>query len=133
MFQIGCLYFGLVFAAGFGLGIIRILWLVPLLGNRWAELLEMPVMLAVIVWAAQWLVQQKGLASRSSLYSLGIGMLGLVLVVTADMGVGIGLRGMTFTQDLFNRDPISGTAYYLMLVIFALMPWLWVQRLQGSD
>jgi hypothetical protein len=34
-----CLYFGLVFAAGFALGVIRVLLLVPRLGVRTAELI----------------------------------------------------------------------------------------------
>lgn len=36
-------YFGCVFGVGFLLGIVRVLWLVPLLGERMAELLEIPV------------------------------------------------------------------------------------------
>ena len=42
-------YFLLVFLAGFGLGVVRTLWVVPALGERWAELIEIPLMLGVIV------------------------------------------------------------------------------------
>jgi hypothetical protein len=38
----GVLYFAVIFGAGFVLGLIRILWLVPRLGTRVAELLEAP-------------------------------------------------------------------------------------------
>jgi hypothetical protein len=41
------LYFVLVFGAGFVLGTIRTLWVVPLFGTRMAELMEMSLMLAV--------------------------------------------------------------------------------------
>ena len=44
----GAVYFLMVFAVGFVLGVARTLWLVPRVGIRWAELLEMPVMLVVI-------------------------------------------------------------------------------------
>ena len=40
-------YFALVFGAGFVLGPIRILLVVPRLGGRIAELIEFPVMLLV--------------------------------------------------------------------------------------
>lgn len=50
------LYVALVFEAGFVLGLIRILWRVPRAGGRTAELVEMPVMLAIIMLAARWIV-----------------------------------------------------------------------------
>lgn len=43
IFKSGVAYFGLVFGAGFLLGCIRVPFLVPRLGARVAELLEMPV------------------------------------------------------------------------------------------
>lgn len=43
----GILYFACVFGAGFALGTARALWLVPRVGTRTAELMEMPFMLAV--------------------------------------------------------------------------------------
>jgi len=52
----GALYFALVFGAGFVLGTVRTLWVVPRLGTRTAELMEMPIMLAVTILAARWTV-----------------------------------------------------------------------------
>ncbi len=45
------LYFALVFGAGFVLGPIRILWVVPRFGTRMAELMEAPIMLVVSILA----------------------------------------------------------------------------------
>ena len=42
----GVVYFAVVFATGFALGTVRTLWLAPALGERRAELLETPFMLA---------------------------------------------------------------------------------------
>ena len=50
----GTVYFVLVFAAGFVLGIIRTIWIAPHFGTRNAELMEAPVMLVVIVPSARW-------------------------------------------------------------------------------
>lgn len=50
----GAIYFALVFASAFVLRTIRVLWLVPTVGTRAAELLEMPLMLAVVIVAARW-------------------------------------------------------------------------------
>jgi hypothetical protein len=50
-------YFAIVFGIGFLLGSIRVLWLVPQLGLRYAELAEMPIMLLAIFFAARWVTQ----------------------------------------------------------------------------
>src|SRR5215470_1310290 len=52
----GVLYFALVFGAGFLLGPVRILCVAPQLGTRMAELVEAPIMLAVSIIAARWIV-----------------------------------------------------------------------------
>ena len=41
----GALYFALVFGAGFVFGTIRVLLVVPRIGTRTTELIEMPVMI----------------------------------------------------------------------------------------
>ena len=46
-------YFAVIFGFGFVLGALRILWLVPYLGERNAEVLETPFMLVVTVFAAK--------------------------------------------------------------------------------
>jgi hypothetical protein len=113
-------YFLLVFGAGFLLGIGRALLVVPLLGERTAELLEMPLMLGVIVVAARWVVRHRLDARQFSALCVGFIALGLVLV--ADLAVGIWLRGMSATDVFLNRDPVSGAAYYVALLLFAVMP-----------
>ena len=49
----GMTYFALVFGAGFLLGSIRVPFLVPRLGERAAELIEMPFMFVAIVVSAR--------------------------------------------------------------------------------
>ena len=51
-------YFALVFGAGFVFGAVRVTWLVPRLGERAAELAEMPLMFVVIVFAARFVVRR---------------------------------------------------------------------------
>ena len=119
----GVLYFALVFGAGFVLGPIRILWLVPRVGPRAAELIEMPIMLAVIVVAARWVVRRTALPagwrSRAAMGAVAAGLLVLV-----ELTVVLWLQGMTLADYLAKRDPVSATAYYLSVSFFAVLPLL---------
>jgi len=114
------LYFLLVFGVGFILGTGRVLIAVPLLGERVAELLEMPLMLAVIVASAGRVVRHKLDGRQSSALSVGFTAMGLVLL--ADLAVGMWLRGMSVTEVFLNRDPVAGAVYYATLLLFAVMP-----------
>jgi hypothetical protein len=128
--QAAVLYFLLVFGAGFALGTGRVLFLVPLVGERTAELLEMPLMLGVIVFAARWIVRYRLATPRLST-TLSVGFLSLGIMLFAELGMGMWLRGMSATEVFLNRDPVSGTAYYVSLLLFAAMPAL-LARLQRA-
>ena len=119
----GILYFALVFGAGFVLGPIRMLWVVPRVGTRIAELIELPVMLVVIIVVARFLVHRLAVPLEPS-SRIGMGLLALALLVTAEMCLIGPLQGYSISEYFSSRDPISGTAYYLSLVLFALMPFL---------
>ncbi|SRR5581483_2958487 len=115
-------YFALVFGAGFLLGTFRVLVLEPDLGERWSELAEMPVMLVAIVLAARFIVRRYPARHRSSyLVSGGVALLLLVLV---EFSVVLGIRGLSVAQYFARRDPIAAGVYALMLIVFAVMPWL---------
>lgn len=117
----GLLYFTLVFGAGFILGTIRTLWLVPRLGQRTAELIEEPIMFAVIVLASRWVIQRIRVPPRVSA-RLGVGFVALGLLLIAELGVTAGIQRLTLSQYIASRDPVAGTVYLIMLGVFAAMP-----------
>lgn len=125
------IYFALVFAAGFVLGTIRVLWIVPRFGTRWAELLEMPVMLAVSFIAARWIVQRLAIPFTVS-NRLGMGCIALVLLLIPEFTLVLRLRGLSVAEYLATKDPVSGTVYYIMLGLFAIAPLL-VNRTQQAS
>jgi hypothetical protein len=116
------IYFALVFGAGFVLGTIRVLWLVPAVGTRTAELFEMPVMLAIVILSARWVTQQFQVPPTAS-SRLGMGGVALAMVLALDFTVILWIRGLSFGQYVDAFDPVAGTAYFVMLGLFALMPW----------
>ena len=119
----GIFYFLLVFGAGFVLGTIRVLLVVPHLGDRAAELLEMPLMLTATVVAARWIASRFP-EPRTSAGRWAVGGIALGFMLAGELAVGIGFRGLTATEIILSRDSVSGTAYYLSLLLFAAMPWL---------
>jgi hypothetical protein len=119
----GVLYFALVFGAGFALGTIRTLWTAPSFGTRTAELMEMPIMLAVIVFAARWVARRLGVPPRM-VTRLGFGFVALGLLLIAEFTMVLWLRGLTIHDYLAGRDPVAGTVYFIMLGVFAFMPLL---------
>jgi len=123
----GMLYFALVFGAGFVLGPIRMLWVVPRVGTRIAELMESPIMLVVIIVAARWLIRRLAVPLEPS-SRLGMGFLALALLVIAEISLVGPLQGYSVNEYFSSRDPISGTVYYVMLLVYALMPFLLAQR-----
>jgi len=116
-------YFALVFATGFVLGPLRIVFLVPRLGERYAELLELPVMVTACYYAARWTCRRFAVPPQSG-PRLALGFLALAFLLTAEFSLVLTLRGLTIQDYLATRDPISGTAYYLALLVFALVPYL---------
>lgn len=119
----GAVYFVLAFGAGFLLGVPRVLWLVPLVGVRAAELIEMPVMLVVIVFAARW-VCRRFAVPRDFGSRLGMGLIALALLLAAEFSLVLWLRGLTIAEYIAGRDPVAGAAYAAMLLMFAAMPLL---------
>ena len=128
----GFAYFALVFAAGFALGVMRVRWLVERIGERNAELLEAPLMLAVVFLAARWTVQRFRLPSAWG-PRLAVGFLALALLLACELTVVLALRGLTLAEYLASRDPLAGSVYAVSLVLFALMPALLLLGRGGSS
>lgn len=119
----GGIYFALVFGAGFVLGTLRVLFMVPVIGSRTAELVEMPVMLVGIILAARWVVRSLDVPSTACA-RLSMEGIALVLTLALECSVVLWVRGLSFRQYVEAVDPIAGTAYVVMLGVFVVMPFL---------
>jgi hypothetical protein len=123
------LYFLQVFGTGFALAFIRIPVLVPHFGARTAELMEMPVMLAVIAWASRRLACRHPDWHRGR--RLTAGLLAFCLLAGAELGVAWLVDGRSPVAYIAARDPVSGSVYLAALVYFAVAPALWQPRSPG--
>jgi hypothetical protein len=125
----GFIYFALVLGTGFILGALRVPFLVPRIGERWAELAEMPMMATVIFWAAGYILRRFP-DIRSPARSLLAGLLAFVLSVFAEVGLAMLLQDNTLSEFISSRDKVSGAVYVALLLVFAVMPRL---RLSSSS
>jgi hypothetical protein len=121
VFKAALYYFCLVFSVGFVLGVFRTLLLVPHLGTRWAELSELPLMVTVSFLAARRTVRKFRIPSRLAPRA-ALGIIALTLIVFVELGLVLQLQGLSLAEYIAQRDPISGPAYYLSLLLFALFP-----------
>lgn len=120
-------YAGLVFAAGFALGTLRVLVLVPRIGAPLAEAIEVPVMLALSFLVARWLVVRHAIPARLSARA-GMGALAFVLLISAEVALAV----IGFDQPL--SEVLNGYAdpgRWVGLagqILFGLMPVLLLLR-----
>jgi hypothetical protein len=119
----GVFYFAIVFGAGFIIGTVRVLWVVPSIGTRMAELMEAPIMLVATILAARWVIRRFEVPPTTA-KRLIVGFTALGLLLVAELSLVVGFRGLAIGQYLAERDPVSGTVYLVMLGMFASMPLL---------
>ncbi|MGB0130779.1 hypothetical protein [Chlorobium sp.] len=119
--QAGLAYFAIVLGTGFLLGVVRVPFLVPRIGERWAELAEMPIMAAVIYFAAGFILRRFPEVGSPG-KSLIAGFLALALSVAAEVALATVLQDRTLAEFIASRDKVSGSVYLALLMIFALMP-----------
>jgi hypothetical protein len=116
------IYFGIVFGVGFLLGSVRVPFLVPRLGERFAELAEMPLMFAAIFLAAGHVVRKYGALIAQPGWWL-VGGISLAFLAAAELFFALVLTGRGIGEYIASRDPVSGSVYLAMLAVFAAMPW----------
>jgi hypothetical protein len=117
----GLTYFAMVLGTGFVLGMFRVPILVPRIGERWAELAEMPIMAAVIFFAAGYILRRfPGI--RHPRRSLLAGFLALALMVGAELGLATVLQDRSLVEFIASRDKVSGSVYVALLLVLAVMP-----------
>ena len=127
----GFVYFAIVLGTGFVLGVFRVPILVPRMGERWAELAEMPIMATVIFLAAGYILRRFPEICFPG-RSLVAGFLALALAVSAELGLAVVLQSQTIPEFLSSRDKVSGSVYLALLLVFAIMPRIRLRSLASA-
>lgn len=114
-------YFGLVFAAGVFLGPIRESWAVPRFGEAGGVLAEAVPMLAIMFFAARWIVYRFELPDVLR-ERLTIGLWALGLLAIAEVAGAMFLRGQSPGAYAAHLITPPGLVSLVLFAAFALMP-----------
>lgn len=122
LLALGASYFGLVFAAGFALGTLRVVLLQPYLGAEASRLVELPFMVAISFVAARHVMRRAGPLARMD--ALTIGLAAFILLLFAEMLVGSWLFRLPysaiFTDALTPIGFLNLLAQSLLIVFPAI-------------
>ena len=94
-------------------------------------LFEAPILLMAMLYAARFVPRRLRLPATAMAH-LGMGVGALVLVLLADLGVGLFVRGLSVAAMVANFGTPAGRIYAALLLLFALMPWLVNRRARSA-
>jgi hypothetical protein len=121
LLQAGVTYFLLVYASGAGLGLVRELLVAPRLGPLPALLVEAPFMIVAILGAARWVIRRHAIP-RDANARLVIGLIGLALLIPAEIAGAISVRGFSMEAYLASLITPAGLASFALFLLFAAGP-----------
>lgn len=113
-------YWGMIFALGFVLGTMRVLWGAEALGETGFILIEVPLLLAASWFTTRWLVKRYQLSSVGAAASMGA--LAFALLMMAELALATALGGQTpgeWFAGLWPAPHLYGT---LGQLAFGTMP-----------
>jgi hypothetical protein len=115
-------YFALVFAVGFLLGTIRVLFVAPLSGDLPAVFLEAPIMLLVSWSACGALVRRFAVDGRRA--GLTMGGAAFAMLMTAELALSLLVFGRSPAEQLRAYGAPAGAIGLMSQIAFGLFPML---------
>jgi ABC-type uncharacterized transport system permease subunit len=114
-------YFAAVFATGFVLGTVRVLMTAPAIGEAWATVLELPVMLAASWFLCAWTIAKFDVAPRAGVRA-GMGLLALLHLLTAETALGVAGFGRSLDAQLSEYLKLGPMLGLIAQMAFAAFP-----------
>jgi hypothetical protein len=123
----GAFYALIVFLIGFMLGTIRVLLIVPYLGETAAVSLEAPVVLAaswlICRWCVDWLDVPRRVDARSRM-----GVVAFLVLIAAEFALGRLGFGRSTSEQLAGYGSAAGAVGLSAQVVFASLPVVQIWR-----
>jgi hypothetical protein len=125
IFKAGAAYFVIVFSLGFILGTVRVLAVIPRIGEFAATLLELPLILTASWFVAGWLIRRMHIApDTASRLLMGAAAFGITMIAEPLLGLSFGRSLPEQWAALLRPAGLAGLAGQ---ALFGLMPWIRLQ------
>lgn len=114
--------FALVFGAGFVLGTIRVLLIVPRVGETAAVVAELPVMLAISWWVTGWAIRRWQVPPGRDRVAMGV--VAFAMLMAAELVLGLTLFNQPPGAWLASLMAMPGAIGLAAQIAFGIMPLL---------
>ena len=119
----GTIYFLVAIGAEFVLEVIRLQVVALHVGQRLAEMLEIPNVLLSTIIGARWVVDRFTLPPLPGI-RLSVGLVAFILLLIAEGTVILPLHGFSVAEYLASQDSVVGIASLGALGVLTVMPFL---------
>jgi hypothetical protein len=117
----GVIYFAIIFAVAFALGAVRVLYVIPHIGETGAVMIELPVLLVLSWWVCGAVLKRYAVPQSMGHRAL-MGLMSFTLLMTAELAVAMFAFGRP-PAELFDAFATPGGAIGLAgQIAFALIP-----------
>jgi hypothetical protein len=123
----GLAYALIVFLSGFAFGAVRVLLVVPRLGETGAVLLEAPFMLFISWKVSLWCIARFTVDRHPATRAL-MGGIAFAVLMIAEFGVGAVVFGRSVQEQIIGYGSVPGIIGLAAQVCFATLPTLQIRR-----
>jgi ABC-type uncharacterized transport system permease subunit len=117
----GAVYFFIVFAVAFIMGTLRVLFVIPVIGETWAVMLEAPLILALSWFVCGWVFTRVSVAARLRPRLL-MGFFAFALLMIAELVVSVLGFGRSVSEHFAAYQSFSAQLGLAAQVAFAAVP-----------
>jgi len=128
----GFAYFLLAFGMGFALGIMRTVFVAPVLGETFAVALELPIILVFAWFICRWLTRQFLVPARLSARAL-MGIFAFALLMMGEVAISILLAGRSLAEHVLLYLEASHILGLAGQIAFALFPVLQILTARSAS
>lgn len=129
--KVGGLYFLIVFSIAFAFGTLRVLFLAPMLGEIWAVLFEVSI-LVILSWMISSRLLKKFDLQSDCLGAIIVGASAFLLLMFIELSISVFAFGRSSTEYFGSLRVAPGVIGLLGQVFFGLIPFLQVASADGD-